>query len=77
LLGFFFVSFLASLDLAILSSLNESCHRRQPNLADENIIVVPQGSIVKWVASGVRGSGHVRPRNRVFGDSLRYEILVM
>ena len=54
LLGFFFVSFLVSLDLAILSSLNESCHRQQPHFADKNIIAVPQGSIVKWVKSDVQ-----------------------
>ena len=76
LLGFFFVSFLVSLDLAILSSLNESCHRQQPHYAKKNIIEDPQGSIVKWVESDVRGLGHVRPRDRVFGDTFRYEILV-
>jgi hypothetical protein len=45
-------------------------------LTGKNIIAVPQGSIVKWVEAAMWGLPHVRPRDRVFGNTFRYEILV-
>ena len=45
-------------------------------LTGKNIIAVPQGSIVKWVEAAMWGLPRVRPRDRVFGNTFRYEILV-